>query len=187
MNPDHLGDALDHWKADLLGRLLEAGVVRDLGVVGMFTGAWTTEAVAAYSRLLRVPDLVLRDRSFPGKSRKAYWRDLDEAWPDGDLFLDPDTGIAAHPSPRHVTVDEIRALTQGSDRLVIVYQHRWRTKDPVEAIRAHAAGSAGQLAVWSGQAGMVCASTDPGRIERAEAWLKELYAGLPGRVARLWG
>ncbi|MGA3204612.1 MAG: hypothetical protein ABSF12_19140 [Bryobacteraceae bacterium] len=114
MNLKFLGDALDHWKGSLFESLQQAGVLRNFAVDAMASDwpDWQPDDVALFTRLLRVQEY-----------RKQYF---DEIAHRGDLFLDPDTGIATGKVKnrnQYVMPSEIGQLLRGSDRLLAVYQH----------------------------------------------------------------
>jgi hypothetical protein len=126
MNLEYLGDALDHWKGSLFEYLQSEGVIRDLMVDPMATDGdqWTNEDFALYARLLRVRlEQVIRHQA-PLADRASYFAEIRE---EGDLFLDPDTGIAtggSSPITKYVKAKEASNLLQLSgNRVVAIYQH----------------------------------------------------------------
>lgn len=132
MNLSHLGDALDHWK----GSLIEVIGDKSLQVVPMITDRdrWTQENFGTYARLLhRNPEDILKkekDDLFSNRTRHGYFCNLDE----GDLFLDPDTGIARDEKveKKHISFSEIAVLlSKSKSRMLLVYQHASRNKDGV--------------------------------------------------------
>jgi hypothetical protein len=133
MNIRFLGDAFDHWKGSLLSSLLANDLLADLGIEPMLTdaSAWTTQDIDSYRKLLRLSESIPIyhiDRTFkrpPGN----YFDDIPT---NGDLFLDPDTGVASQKaSGRHIAVAEVSHLCRQSDgerRVLVVYQHQWQGK-----------------------------------------------------------
>ena len=123
MNSKHLGDALDHWKGSLLSLLVDKGLIRHVVVEPMITDpqAWPPEDIETYKRLLRLEIIFHDSTTFPSGRREDYFNALPK---DGDIFLDPDTGIARDkPKKEHITVQEIINLLKDSDRVVMIYQH----------------------------------------------------------------
>jgi hypothetical protein len=126
MNLEYLGDALDHWKGSLFEYLQAERVVRDFVVDPMATDAdkWTEDDFGLYACLLRIKlEQIIRHKAFV-TDRSSYFAEIGQ---NGDLFLDPDTGIAtdgASPIAKYVKPRDVVALLQSpSDRLVAIYQH----------------------------------------------------------------
>ena len=126
MNLKYLGDALDHWKGSLFRRLCYRNLLSDLHVDPMITDErpWTEEELSIYDRLLNlesVGKLVNSQRTFTVQ-RQDYFNSIDHR---GDLFLDPDTGIAAiNITRKHVAIKEIDfLLMKNKSRVIAVYQH----------------------------------------------------------------
>ena len=123
MNLAFLGDALDHWKGSLFESLQKGGIVRDFAVDPMASdlAAWSSGDFALFSTLLRIDRSQVISHSQPLSDRKGYFLEIQHR---GDLFLDPDTGIATgKPSVQHVTPVEIAGLLESADRLLAIYQH----------------------------------------------------------------
>ncbi len=124
MNLQFLGDALDHWKGSLFGSLREAKVLRNFAVDPMASDIerWGGEDFNLFGRLLQVaPAQLIRHRASL-KDRAAYFGEISH---QGDLFLDPDTGVATgRVTGAHVSPSEIGQLLDGAtDRLLVIYQH----------------------------------------------------------------
>ncbi len=127
MNLKFLGDAIDHWKGSLFESLQRAGVLHRLAVDPMVSDStdWSRDDFALYARLLRVElsQLVPHDADL-GADRNRYFNEISHT---GDLFLDPDTGIATghvDEQEKYITPSEIKGLLRmTSDRLLMVYQH----------------------------------------------------------------
>lgn len=121
----YLGDALDHWKGSLFEYLQSEAVLRDLTVDPMAIDAnqWIEDDFGLYAYLLRVRrDHVVRHKA-PLAARTNYFAEITQ---DGDLFLDPDTGVAtngASPIAKYVKPSELATLLQTNSRIVAVYQH----------------------------------------------------------------
>ncbi len=141
MNLEYLGDALDHWKGSLFEYLQSEGVVRDFIVDPMVTDPdlWTEDDFALYACLLRInlEQIIRHNASLADRSR--YFAEMSQ---HGDLFLDPDTGMAtngASPIKKYVKPSEVAALLQScASRLVAIYQHvRAQKKDAHARKRLH--------------------------------------------------
>src|SRR3972149_2504086 len=114
MNLLFLGDALDYWKGALLADLRDARLLNgSFAVDPMATDLahWTPPDYELFAQLLRIgPHQILRHRYSLATDRIAYFRDLPHA---GDLFLDPDTGVATGRVPnlaQYVRPQEIGEL-----------------------------------------------------------------------------
>ena len=126
MNTRLLGDAADHWKGSLLGFLQQAGLLCQLAVDPMVSDAlnWTAEDYMVYTRLLRVESAQLTGHKTDLKADRAgYFTEISHT---GDLFLDPDSGMATgKPTQveRYVMPEEVGALLAANrDRLLIFCQ-----------------------------------------------------------------
>lgn len=135
MKKAYLGDALDLAKGAVLSAL--PATCRDgLAVAPMCTdtATWQAEDRETYRLLLRLttgipiqwtPDAYARNR-FEGISTDAR-----------ALFLDPNTGVAARRGPDHVSSAEIDdLLTAVRPRVIVAYQHSWRSSGYLPAILA---------------------------------------------------
>lgn len=125
MNSQYLGDAFDFWKGSLLSLLLKKGLIENVVVDPMITDAqrWGNAEVQTYKRLLSldVTCTVFHCGSTFSGGRSDYFNEVP---PDGDIFLDPDIGIATGKATRkHVQITEIEKLLGQSERIVMVYQH----------------------------------------------------------------
>ena len=124
MNGKHLGDALDHFKGSVFAFLQQDKVLRNFLVDPMATddaSPWQ----ASYARLLRVkPDQLVRHEHALRQDRKRYFSEIPR---DGDIFLDPDTGIRTngnHDLDCYLQPTELLDLIDAAaDRLVVIYQH----------------------------------------------------------------
>lgn len=139
MNLKFLGDALDHWKGSLFASLQQASLVRDFAVDPMASDqeAWQLEDFAIFARLLRVDSSRLIPHRIGLSDRRGYFDEIAHA---GDLFVDPDTGVATgkvkQPS-RYIRAGEIAKLLETPDRLLAVYQHvqRQQVCERVDEVR----------------------------------------------------
>jgi hypothetical protein len=125
MNLKYLGDALDHWKGSIFESLQKANVVSDFAVDPMATDAndWQPTDFSIYAKLLRVTTAQVIRHKQTLENRSAYFAEIQH---QGDLFLDPDTGVAtSSPSSlwQYLRPQEIACLINVPNRLLIVYQH----------------------------------------------------------------
>lgn len=124
MNRKFLGDALDHWKGSLFQSLQAADLLQDFAVDPMATDArpWKPGDFTVFTRLLHVnPSQIVPHRATL-RDRAKYFAEISH---HGDLFLDPDTGIATgRVKLAHVSPSEIGDLLDArTNRLLLVYQH----------------------------------------------------------------
>jgi len=140
MNLKYLGDALDHWKGSVFEGLQRVGVLDNLRIDAMASDAkaWRPEDWHLFARLLRVEsDQIVKHAVTLKDDRQLYF---DEVADDGDLFLDPDTGIKTGPVKdrgQYLLPTELFALMNAdATRVVAVYQHirAARTRDRVEVV-----------------------------------------------------
>jgi hypothetical protein len=140
VNLRYLGDALDHWKGSLFESLQRATLLRDFAVDPMATDAenWQTADFALFAQLLRVRhNQIVSHRHALAIDRESYFREITH---QGDLFLDPDTGIATsrvRDVARHLLPAEIHDLLHRQpSRVIAVYQHirAQRTRDRLEKV-----------------------------------------------------
>jgi len=125
VNLAFLGDALDHWKGSLFESLQQAGVVRDFAVDPMASDgdAWQPEDFSVLARLLRIDRSRLISHHVGLSSREQYFEEIAHR---GDLFVDPDTGVATGKVKKlesYIKPVEIAQLLEVPDRLLVVYQH----------------------------------------------------------------
>jgi hypothetical protein len=123
----YLGDALDHWKGLLFERLQHTGLLTDFAVDAMASDPddWDQDDLNLYRTLLRIQpvQLVEHKHRLP-IDPLAYFKEIPRR---GDLFLDPDTGVAtckvSIPS-QYLTVEDVHDLPDhDGKRLLAVYQH----------------------------------------------------------------
>jgi hypothetical protein len=93
MNLQFLGDALDHWKGSVFETLPQQGVLRDFLVDPMASDApkWNPADLKLFARLLRIEQHQLVNHRHDLCTDRAWY--FAEIQPNGDLFMDPDTGI----------------------------------------------------------------------------------------------
>jgi hypothetical protein len=122
LNLAFLGDALDHWKGSLFESLQQNSIVKGFAVDPMARDLpeWKPDDFALFAKLLRVDRSQIVSHHRPLSDRGGYFGELEHR---GDLFLDPDTGIATgRPSLNYVSPMEIANLLEPADRLLVVYQ-----------------------------------------------------------------
>lgn len=184
MNLRFLGDALDHWKGSIFESLQNGGVLQDFAVDPMVSDHtdWQPEDFALFVRLLRVEQRQLISHKFPLADRIAYFREIGHT---GDLFLDPDTGIATgRPSIEHVAPSEAARLLESSERLLLVYQHvrAVRVCDRVDAVCAairRLAPGVNWCSYESGTVAMIFLSLQAARVDSVQCH----FNGVLGRHA----
>lgn len=145
MNLEYLGDALDHWKGSIFARLQKEGVLKDFAADPMSTDKdpWHKADFHLYADLLQLREGQILDHKAKLRDhRKEYFAEIKHA---GDLFVDPDIGIApAHPGrhDKYITVEEVcQLLGLKSPRLLCIYQHirgekaRDRVNKSISALR----------------------------------------------------
>jgi len=145
MNLDYLGDALDHWKGSLFAYLQSEGALRNFAVDAMATDLvpWNEGAFRVFARLLRINgDQIIQHEESLLRARDRY---LSEITHGGDIFLDPDTGIATGGRKQIKQIEKYvrptdlaMLLRSNSGRVVAVYQHvrAQKTCKRVDACRA---------------------------------------------------
>jgi hypothetical protein len=193
LNLKHLGDALDHWKADIIVRLEEAHMAHDVHVLPMFSDrGWSGDPLRTYRRLLRrnPNQIVQAQRRFRTPTRDEYLRCANERW-SGDLFVDPDTGIHEKPSKKILTPKNVAVLLSADpNRIVFAYQHHPQRRALTDALklwqrRVDAVGSEACI-LWSGQVALFAFSQHNKRLRRVEQFLRTLVRGsVEERVVRL--
>jgi len=126
MKIDHLGDALDHWKGSIL--LQSSQWTKDLKAEPMITydpdkDHWNREEFMVYSRLLGLPLTHVLQHEWKQSNRCEYFKETQRQV-EGDIFVDPSTGIEPNNFDRnHIRVEELLGLMK-QDNLVLLYQHR---------------------------------------------------------------
>jgi hypothetical protein len=125
MNLAYLGDALDHWKGSLFESLQQASVLRDFAVDAMASDwrSWHSADISLFAHLLRIQVSQVIPHEVDLSFRKEYFNEIRHR---GDLFLDPDTGIATGKVKcisQYVKPSEIERLLQKPERVLAVYQH----------------------------------------------------------------
>ena len=129
MKLDYIGDALDHWKGSILEDLQKANLLRYLTVDAMASDAesWVDDDWVLYARMLRIcKQQIMSHQNHLSNEHSVY---IEEIIHKGDLFLDPNTGIATCPvkktsRPDYLLMSDLRKLLRHDDsRVIAVYQH----------------------------------------------------------------
>lgn len=173
MNRKYLGDALDHWKGSLFELLHARSALREFAVDPMASDLpeWTSQDFGLFARLLRVTPNQIIQHSHSLRERAEYFAELSHT---GDIFFDPDTGVATGSvkDPTHYVrpIEVGNLIAYRPDRIVAVYQHvratpvALRVDTVLDALAAHANG-----ALWcsyeSGTVAMIFLAGDQGRVE----------------------
>ncbi len=196
MNTAFLGDALDHWKGSLFESLQNAGVLMGFGVDPMASDLreWEQEDFDLYARLLRVElhQILQHEIGITGARHEYFQSVLKHA---GDLFLDPDIGVATGRvrDPEHVMPVEIgHLLHSGTKRIVALYQHvrgrrvAHRVDEVLGAIREQI-GEFGWSSYESGSVAMLFLSRDCDRAAAvSEHFRRILGSRADGRIRPGW-
>jgi hypothetical protein len=131
MNLNFLGDALDQWKGSLFESLQANNVLRGFAVDPMASDQqlWTSADSALFARLLRIKSSQIIQHRVSLQDRLAYLQEIPHS---GDLFVDPDTGVATGVVDEpccYLYPAEIEQLLDSSpSRLLAIYQHVRGTK-----------------------------------------------------------
>lgn len=183
MNLKVLGDALDHWKGSMCAFLREGHVVQDFAIDAMVSdpSGWTPRDQEAFARVLRVSVSELIQHHASLDDREAYFAEISHS---GDLFLDPDIGIATgkrvKDRKQYVLPVEISSLLGISNgRLLAIYQHVRGQKvvhrvDQIVGMLKTCIGEFGWCSYESGSVAMLFFSRDAGRIKCVADCFKNL-------------
>lgn len=180
-----LGDAFDHWKGSLFTALQETGILRDFAVDPMASDIdrWQQEDFTLFARLIHVaPTQIIRHRASL-KDRTLYFGEISHL---GDMFLDPDTGVATGHvrEPRcYINPPEIRQLLDASpSRLLAIYQHvrAQRVADRVDAVINTLRDQIGDLC-WCSYEATTVAMLFLARTRARTMSVEEHFATLLGR------
>jgi hypothetical protein len=167
-----MGDALDHWKGSLLAFLREHNAISNFAVDPMSTDlSWGSDDYRVFMRLKRITSSELIQHQVSLRDRAAYFSEIVHP---GDLFLDPDTGIATgRVQVRECYVFPLelkRLLDATDDRLLAIYQHVRAQKvtdriDQVLEVLKDAIGGFGWCSYESGNVAMLFISRNPTRTK----------------------
>ena len=184
LNLKFLGDALDHWKGSLFESLQAARILQGFAVDPMASDlrSWTPRDFEIFARLLRIdPAQVIRHQATLVERAKYF----DEISHRGDLFLDPDTGVATGRVKNagcYVRAAELgRLLDAFPERLLAVYQHvrgkpvADRIDDVASAVRKEA-GNFSWCSYESSTVGMIFLSRTASRTGQVAEHFQSLLA-----------
>jgi hypothetical protein len=180
MNSAYLGDALDHWKGALFSYLGGRHLLGDLAADPMLTDPdkWYHADFAIYARLLRIPkSRVIQHTISITQNRSAYFEEISHR---GDIFLDPDVGIATsrvRNQSQYVQVREIdRLLSPSGDRIVVIYQHirGCKARERVDVVVGHLPSGCSWSSYESGTVAMLFIARKRGRVEEIFEALRHL-------------
>ena len=196
MNMQFLGDALDHWKGSIFSRLQKAGLLEDFSVDPMLTDAedWNTADFRLYADLLQVSiDQILRHKTDLKEDRKKYFAEIEHS---GDLFLDPDTGIASKggsPIRNYIKIHEVhRLLDYNPSRMVCIYQHirAMKTSERIDSLVSALKEVKANLYCCSYESpsvAMLFLSRDQKRIKRIYQYFTDYLGRHASTKVRIWG
>jgi hypothetical protein len=182
VNLKYLGDALDHWKGSLFEYLSNVGVLRDFAVDPMASDLlrWTKADYSLFARLLRINEDQLVRHQVTLRNRSGYFNEIPQK---GDLFLDPDTGIATgrvNQKYQYIMPREVAMLIpESNDRLLAIYQHvrakkvSVRVNECLDKLKKDI-GSFGWCSYESGTVAMIFISRRPSRTKDVAVALKTL-------------
>lgn len=193
MNLRYLGDALDHWKGSMFEHLQRADLLCNFAVDAMLTDCevWQPDDHELYASLLRVDQsqIVEHERLFTVE-RSDYFREIQH---QGDLFLDPDTGIATgRHTLKHVRPTEIHnLLNRQPDRILAVYQHisRRRTHERIQEIVStleRSGPSTSCCSYESGTVAMLFLSRNVRRVEDIRRYFEHFLGAHADRRVHCW-
>jgi hypothetical protein len=199
LNSKYLGDALDHWKGSLISLLVSKQLLQSVVVEPMITDSrpWSDDDFQTYKRLLGLKEtnqICHKESTFPGGSSEEREDYFNKVPKNGDIFLDPDTGIFTgigrdSEPKKHIKVLELRKLLGESKRVVMVYQHSGRSNFDQWL---HAIGSkltedrtVHCFVYECKQVAMFFISLKRNRIDEIQAVLKEYLRGTA--QLRVWG
>ncbi len=192
MNSRYLGDALDHWKGSLFEYLQSQRALTDFAVDPMITDPdqWQEADFCVLARLLHIKsDQIIRHKKPLSSARVSYFHEIPHR---GDLFLDPDTGIAtgrASEIEKYVTPSELKSLLRASGRAVAVYQHvsRQKTCERVDAcldVISREVDSFGWCSYESASVAMLFLCDDEARTRTIDNVLNQLLGGRASKRVR---
>jgi hypothetical protein len=195
LNLRYLGDAFDHWKGSLFESLQQAAVLRDLAVDPLDTDPedWEEADRALFARLLRIEqsNVVSHQQSLIAH-REIYFQEITH---QGDLFMDPDTGIATSRganASHYLRPAELHDLLDSQpDRVVAVYQHisHQRTRERISTVLSVLSSTNRHFACCSYESGtvaMLFLSQNLARASSIDLHFREFLGGQAERRIYLW-
>ena len=181
MRRTYLGDSVDFWKRGLIEYLRCKDVIGQPEVVPMITDArpWSHDELEAYVKILGVSISHLRGAErFTHSNRRQYFCSIKI---HGDVFVDPDTGVAASEpkaTAKHIQAEECgQLLHKDAPNIVMVYQHAQRKADwakgQLEILRS-TIDSVQAFAYQSSVVGMLFLSWNADRLKKVQGALSKL-------------
>lgn len=195
MNLQYLGDALDHWKGSVFEGLQQDKQLIDFRVDAMVSDSdkWATGDWSLFASLLRItPSQIVRHKANLNKTRDDYFAEVPR---NGDLFLDPDTGImtgSVKDLCQYLKPCElIRLLEADQRRMLVVYQHvrAQRTRDRIEQVLStvRAVRKVFYCASYeSGTVAMLFFTLDKSRVTSLERYYRAFLGNHADRRIGLW-
>ncbi len=118
-------------------------------------GSWQAEDFGIYAHLLRIMPAMIIPHEADLHNRFAYFLEISHK---GDLFLDPDIGVATgsvKEPPKYIRPSEVNDLLEGStNRLLVIYQHvRGNVAKRVDKVRSRLREKIGTFSCCSYQSG----------------------------------
>ncbi len=110
MKTEHLGDAYDFVKKDIL-RTLKMGLNRKVYVLPMFTDTFEGENLQFYRNLTSCDEIIELNQLQSNQNSLS---------PNEIIFADPDTGIHQESSEKHISFDQLTTIS-GQCHLLVVY------------------------------------------------------------------
>jgi len=195
MNLRFLGDALDYWKGSVFLRLQKGGTLKDFSVDPMLTDPedWHAVDFQLYADLLQIrPDQILQHESKLQEDREEYFA---EVMHNGDLFVDPDIGIALRDTShaeKYIRVREVHQLLGGKlPRILCIYQHvrAKKTRDRVSELISAIAGFNTKIHCCSYETptvAMLFVSQKQNRIEQVNKYFKNYLGRHTDMRVKIW-
>lgn len=195
MNLCYLGDAFDHWKGSLFESLQQAELLNGFAVDPMATDSreWQTDDYELFARLLRIRrDQFVSHRCSLAADRVGYFQEIEHS---GDLFLDPDIGVATsnvRDISKYIRPGEVRSLLgYRPNRVIVVYQHvrGQRTHDRIQTVVANLMPNDQAFACCSYESGTVAMlffSRDFERVRDIHRHYEELLGRHADRRVYCW-
>lgn len=154
---------------------------------------WRAADFQLYSDLLQIrPDQVLQHKRKLREDREKYFTEVVHA---GDLFVDPDTGIALRPvgyAEKYIKVSEIHQLLgEKLPRILCIYQHvrAQKTKDRVSELVLALVGVNTRIHCCSYETptvAMLFISKKQSRIEQMNKYFKNYLGRHADRRVEIW-
>ena len=195
MNLRFLGDALDYWKGSLFLRLQKGGILKDFSVDPMLTDPedWHAADFKLYTDLLQIRlDQILQHKRKLQEDREKYFAEVVHT---GDLFVDPDTGIALRNvryAEKYIRVTEVHQLLgEELPRILCIYQHvrAKKTRDRVSEVISALAGINTRIYCCSYETptvAMLFLSKKQNRIEQVNKYFKNYLGRHTDMRVKIW-